>query len=556
MANEAKQFTIGGVTHDVMDVGARQLIADLQTAINAITSGDTTTEIKTFQEVIDFLDGVTDDATLIGKLNELRTLINAKANDADVVKSVSVNNVEQPKDTNGNVNIEVSGGSSVEPATSTPQMDGTAAIGLSAKYAREDHVHPHDLTKLSKSDVSVETQGDGTVSIRVSDDTYTINFNHTHENMAKLIVCEESDLPSTLDNSTIYVITDSGETEIEKLIIRGMEFAGGGVPAGIIKPSDTTINLGTNYGIGVSKQIEIKANAHITGDLTVGLAANSDLSFDTNNLPSGVTYNSGAGTLTIPQLTAMQGVNITIIYSGSGAAEINGGLVIAGGGVSPKSVVVAVVAAAATYVTNGLVFCLDGADASTSQWFDRIGGIAFDMHNVTVNSDGSVQFNGTNSYGHYANTLGYTPTANTIEVVADMSFTKTQVIFMQNGDDQLVFGTGMRSNGFATLPYSSGSTVKRQFNDGLQQNKLMDGLQVFSISEPSGYRNKTKFTVQNDGFFSKRNEAGTFIGARTSTIDQSWFEGRIYQIRIYNRLLTENEILANQQVDIDRYNIS
>lgn len=78
MANEAKQFTINGVTHDVMDVGARQLIADLQTAINAITSGDTTTAIKTFQEVIDFLDGVTDDATLIDKLNELRTLINGK----------------------------------------------------------------------------------------------------------------------------------------------------------------------------------------------------------------------------------------------------------------------------------------------------------------------------------------------------------------------------------------------------------------------------------------------------------------------------------------------
>lgn len=78
MANEAKQFTINGVTHDVMDVGARQLIADLQTAINAITSGDTTTAIKTFQEVINFLDGVTDDQTLVGKLNELRTLINGK----------------------------------------------------------------------------------------------------------------------------------------------------------------------------------------------------------------------------------------------------------------------------------------------------------------------------------------------------------------------------------------------------------------------------------------------------------------------------------------------
>ena len=78
MANEAKQFTINGVTHDVMDVGARKLIADLQTAIDDITSGDTTTAIKTFQEVINFLDGVTDDATLIGKLNELRSLIESK----------------------------------------------------------------------------------------------------------------------------------------------------------------------------------------------------------------------------------------------------------------------------------------------------------------------------------------------------------------------------------------------------------------------------------------------------------------------------------------------
>ncbi len=134
MANEATQFTIGGVTHDVMDVGARQLIANLQNAINAITSGDTTTAIETFQEVINFLDGVTDDATLIGKLNELRTLINAKytkpntgipasdlaesvqdtlddvankANSSEVIKGISVNGQAQTKDPNtGNVNID------------------------------------------------------------------------------------------------------------------------------------------------------------------------------------------------------------------------------------------------------------------------------------------------------------------------------------------------------------------------------------------------------------------------------------------------------------------
>ena len=57
----------------------------------------------------------------------------------------------------------------------------------------------------------------------------------------------ESDLPSTLDNSTIYVITDSGETEIEKLIIRGMEFAGGGgtpsTEPKIVSPIGTQIDF-------------------------------------------------------------------------------------------------------------------------------------------------------------------------------------------------------------------------------------------------------------------------------------------------------------------------
>ena len=35
-------------------------------------------------------------------------------------------------------------GSSVDPATASPLMDGTAAVGSSAKYAREDQVHPTD----------------------------------------------------------------------------------------------------------------------------------------------------------------------------------------------------------------------------------------------------------------------------------------------------------------------------------------------------------------------------------------------------------------------------
>lgn len=37
-------------------------------------------------------------------------------------------------------------------ASATPLMDGTGAVGTSSKYAREDHVHPSDTTKVDKVD--------------------------------------------------------------------------------------------------------------------------------------------------------------------------------------------------------------------------------------------------------------------------------------------------------------------------------------------------------------------------------------------------------------------
>lgn len=47
-----------------------------------------------------------------------------------------------------------SGGSSVEPATAAPIVDGTAAVGSSVKYAREDHVHPTDTSRAAASDLA------------------------------------------------------------------------------------------------------------------------------------------------------------------------------------------------------------------------------------------------------------------------------------------------------------------------------------------------------------------------------------------------------------------
>jgi len=73
-----KQLNAGGVLRDVEDVTARGLISSLQAALDALTSGDTTTAIKTFNEIIAFLDNIEDTSTLQGIIAGLNTSIAAK----------------------------------------------------------------------------------------------------------------------------------------------------------------------------------------------------------------------------------------------------------------------------------------------------------------------------------------------------------------------------------------------------------------------------------------------------------------------------------------------
>jgi len=381
----------------------------------------------------------------------------------------------------------------------------------------------------------VSSNQDGTIVFTdTAGNTYTVNLNHTHENMAKLVVCEESDLPSTLDPATIYAQVNDAEdpTEIEVLYIAGIEFSGGGVPAGtpvITKPSGTTLNLGTNDGSGVSQTIEIRGRS-LTGDLTVTVGTGLT-----------VTYNgTTASSVTIPLANALAGAMVTVSYSGSGTLE-DGSLVISGGGATPKSVVVVVVE---PYVTAGLVFHLDGADATTTEWRTRKGGVTFAMNNVTLDGNGGVVFNGTDSYGRYsaASSLGFAPATHTIEVVANIGGTATALLFMQNNSGDLALGmTG------------TGSIIAAVSEPKRRVANQKRGLQTISFANLAAYKNKGTLSVTQDGNFDPTANAGVFIGARDTA--RSFFEGTIYQIRVYNRLLTAEEILANQQVDIERYNI-
>ena len=210
--------------------------------------------------------------------------IPSKANDADVVKSVSVNGTAQQK-SNGNVNIVVPSGG------------------------------------LTEEDISVETQGDGTVDINVGNDTYTINLNHTHEHMAKLEIVDDEPSNPALD--TIYAQVDDAETptEIQSLWIAGLEFVGGGAVSGprITKPTEgSTINVG-NIASGessVTAEIQVKGK-DLTQPLTVSV--------------TGTGFSVNKQTITVADAHA--GTTLEITYNGS-ALNATGELTISSNEVS------------------------------------------------------------------------------------------------------------------------------------------------------------------------------------------------------------------------------
>lgn len=107
---------------------------------------------------------------------------------------------------------DVPEGTVVNPATASPSMDGTAEVGVSAKYAREDHVHPHDTSKQDViNDIGAIRAGatkgatavqPGDVPTRVSDLTNDLGYQ------------TQQQVVSAISQAVIEAIVGSGDFAI------------------------------------------------------------------------------------------------------------------------------------------------------------------------------------------------------------------------------------------------------------------------------------------------------------------------------------------------------
>lgn len=103
-----------------------------------------------------------------------------------------------------------------DPSTSNPLMDGTASVGLSSKYAREDHVHPSDTSKeavLNKTTVVIGTSNtkyptDKAVADFVNSSVATNTANYISNDGEPFISVEELEAyPGTVTNNDYAFVT-------------------------------------------------------------------------------------------------------------------------------------------------------------------------------------------------------------------------------------------------------------------------------------------------------------------------------------------------------------
>lgn len=196
------------------------------------------------------------------------------------------------------------------------------------------------------------------------------------------------------------------------------------------------------------------------------------------------------------------------------------------------------------YKQDGLVFHLDGADATTSQWIDKIGGKVFTMHNITLDGKGGVVFAGnSSSYGHNSSTYNYMYNDCTIEVVCTTTDdSRQECVIASTANGTICFGK------YNWRIFTGNGIQQYNWNCGL------GGLHTFSSFVGKFYKDRVEITSKaNDSFGAS--SGGTYLGMKSSSGNYT-YAGTVYQIRIYNRKLNEAEILYNQGIDIRRYNIT
>lgn len=195
------------------------------------------------------------------------------------------------------------------------------------------------------------------------------------------------------------------------------------------------------------------------------------------------------------------------------------------------------------YIQDGLIFQLDGINKGndSTKWIDLIGGNYFTLNDHSILHDDCIEMDGAGYINSNFSNLGVLATNGTIEVCFN-NYKNSGVLFIQTKSTEL--GLLIWNSGFAYKPLGNN---KNEY----KINPL--GIFSASMSESLAVVNGNIITNRANNKWDQNSSRSTIGGRDRGTA--YYYKGKIYAIRIYNRKLTEDEMLHNQQVDNIRFNL-
>lgn len=196
------------------------------------------------------------------------------------------------------------------------------------------------------------------------------------------------------------------------------------------------------------------------------------------------------------------------------------------------------------YISDGLVFHLDGRDYDHESkiWKDRIKGLEFTIVGTTISTDGlgGVYFNG-NDVSTLHNFFSIPALSCTLEVVYDKVGAYASIFNTGNGS----WIGYRRVNNNVWIYTGSVITVCPKASGKATHAVQRNGLSIFN-GQSLGW-------TSGSTYYTRGTNSDAYLGRDNN--NQYRMVGNIYQIRIYNRRLSLDEIAYNQEQDKKRYGI-
>ncbi len=218
-----------------------------------------------------------------------------------------------------------------------------------------------------------------------------------------------------------------------------------------------------------------------------------------------------------------------------------------------------------SYVQSGIIAHWDGIDnantgthnASATTWTDRVAGRKFELHNTAWNSGNKLSFNGSSSYAF----LSGTDTSKTFTIVASKGTMEIPAWFSSSTWKTMLKSTANVSVNIQPSAYymSFRNSTTHTHNVGVNATyTLAVTYRSGTAGDFSVYRDAKEVgqTGRTDNVGGNAN-GGTYLGARSTSSStfsgERFFYGDFKAIRLYNRVLTAEELQINNAIDKVRF---